>query len=526
MHSYGVKVGVNLDGSEGITPYDDGYENMCSDLNIKKGDTIPFKVLDPNFITSYFNNLIDPLYDLGIDFFWLDYKDIPITRILNYYHFNDYKKFPEKRGMILSRNGGKSSHLYPVHYSGETKVGWDTLKYLPYFNSTGSNIGLSWWSHDVGGFKGGIEDSELYLRYVEFSTFSPIFRFSSKRGAFYKREPWRWDMETYTIVKQYCKMRHRLIPYLYTESYKYHKNCLPIIQPLYYYYPELVDEPDYRNEYYFGTELLVCPITKPKDRVMNRAAEKLFLPKGIWYDMKTGKKFIGNKRYISFFKDEDYPVFAKAGAIIPLAVLPENINDTNPPKKLSINVFPGNSNVYRLYEDDGYTSLYEEGYYIITAIDFTYAKDSYSISIAPVEGKTGIIPETRDYRIRFRNTRMPDKINVSINNEEVESYKAFTDDNDLIIEVNDVDTKKSLLVNCSGKDIEIDAIRIINEDVYDIISDLKISTLLKERIAAIFFDNELPINKKRIAIRKLKNYGLDEVFVKMFIKLLEYIEEF
>jgi len=524
MHEHGIRVGVNLDGSEGIGPINDGYLKMCQELNFPTDQNIPFKVLNKEFIVSYFHTLIDPLYKLGVDFFWLDTKDETITRVLNYYHFNDFKKFQEKRGMILSRNGGKAAHLYPAHYSGETKVGWDTLKYLPYFNSTGSNIGLSWWSHDVGGYKSGMEDSELYLRYVQLSTYSPIFRFSAKRGAYYKREPWRWDMKTYTIVKDYCKLRHRLIPYIYTESYKYHKTCLPLIQPLYYYYPELFDEPVYRNEYYFGSELLVAPITKPKDVIMDRSVEKIFLPKGVWYDFKSGKKFIGNKHYISFFKDEDYPVFAKAGAIIPMTVLDENINDTSTPKKMELDIFPGNSSVYRLYEDDGISSLYEEGYYITTAIDFSYASDNYSLSIHPVEGKTGIIPDSRDYKIKFRNTRMPEKVIVSINDKIIDNYTIYTDDNDFIVEVKNVDTRRQLDVSCLGNNIEIDAQRIFNEDINEIISDLKIETLLKERLAAIIFSDK-QINKKRIAVKKLKKAGLDEIFIKMFLKLLEYIEE-
>jgi len=524
MHERGIRVGVNLDGSEGINAYEDNYLTMCEELNNEKDKLIPFKALDKEFISSYLKNLINPLYKLDLDFFWIDSKDGMTVRALNYYHFNDYKKFQEKRGLILSRNGGKSAHLYPVHYSGETKVGWDTLKYLPLFNATASNIGLSWWSHDVGGFKGGIEDSELYLRYVQFSSFSPIFRFSAKRGAYYKREPWRWDMKTYTIVKDYCNLRHRLIPYLYTENYKYHKTCLPLIQPLYYYYPEIFDEPNYKSEYYFGSELLVSPITKPKDDIMNRSVEKIFLPKGIWYDFKSGKKFIGNKRYISFFKEEDYPVFAKAGAIIPLSILDENINNTNSPTKMEINVFPGSSNVYRLYEDDGISSMYEDGYYIITAIDFNYANDNYSLSIQPVEGKTGIIPDFRDYKIRFRNTRMPERIDIDINGRAISDYDSYIDDNDFIVEIKNVDTKKQLNINCRGNNIEIDAVRIINEDINEIISDLNIETLLKERIAAIFFSN-LSISKKRIEIKKLKNTGLDQLFIKMFIKLLEYIEE-
>ncbi len=524
MHDRGIRVGVNLDGSEGITNSVNAYMAMCRDLNYATDKAIPFKVLDKDFIVSYFDKLINPLYEIGIDFFWLDAKDEITARALNYYHFTDYKKFQDRRGLILARNGGKSSHRYPVHYSGETKVGWETLKYLPYYNSTASNIGLSWWSHDVGGYKDGIEDNELYLRYVELACYSPIFRFSAKRGSFYKREPWRWDMKTYTIVKDYCKLRQKLIPYIYTENYRYHKTCLPLVEPLYYYDPELFDEPDYRNEYYFGSELLIAPITKPKDRVMNRAVEKIFLPKGTWYDFKTGKKFIGGKRYVAFYKDEDYPVFAREGSIIPLAKLDENINNTNPPKALEVDIFPGASKTYKLYEDDGVSRLYEQGYYIITSFDFNYNKDNYTLKISPIEGKLGIIPDIRDYHLRFRNTRVPERIIIEVDGEIYRNYEAYADENDFLIHIKNVETKKSLVINCVGYNIEIDAVRIINEEVNEIISDLKIETLLKEKIAAIMFSSE-PINKKRIAIRKLKNNGLDQLFIKMFIKLLEYISE-
>ena len=524
LHDNHVRLGINLDGSEGISNMDDAYSKMCEELEIENGSIIPFKVLDRRFIESYFSYLINPLYELGVDFFWLDNKDEAVTRVLNYYHFNDYKKFKDKRGIILSRNSGKSAHLYPIHYSGETKVGWETLKYLPYFNSTASNIGLSWWSHDVGGFKNGVEDSELYLRYIELSTFSGIFRFSARRGDFYKREPWRWDMVTYTIVKDYCKLRHRLIPYLYTEGYKYHKNGLPVIEPLYYYYPELIDEPAYKNEYYLGTELLIAPITKPKDTVMNRAVEKIFLPKGIWYDFKTGKKFTGNKRYISFFRDEDYPVYAKSGSIIPLAILDNDLNNTDNPKSLEINVFPGASNVYRLYEDDGISSNYENGDYLITSIEFNYASDNYTLNIHKEEGNSKLIPEKRNYKVRFRNTRKPEKVMVEANGEKLKEINSYTDDNDFVVEVNDVDTSRPFIINCIGNNIEIDAVRIINEDIFGIISDLKIETLLKEKLSSILF-SEMPINKKRIAVRKLKSAGLNDIFIKMFIKLLEYISE-
>ena len=524
MHERGVRVGLNIDPTEGINAHEERFRLIATELGLINTKNIPFNIFDKTFISIYFNHLIKPLDSFGIDFYWIDYKqNMESLRALNHYHFMNYYKDNRFRPMLFSRASSISAHRNGVHYSGPTEVSFNTLDYLPSFNSSASNIGISWWSHDIGGFQGGIEDSELYIRYIELGTFSPIFRLACERGHYYKREPWAWDIKTYTIAKEYCHLRHRLIPYLYTENYKYHTTGLPLIEPLYYSYPEIYDEPAYKNEYYFGSELLVKPITKKQDNVMNRCVEKLFLPKGTWYDFKTGKKFPGNRRYVAFYKDEDYPVFAKSGSIIPLAILPENINDTNPPKGLEIHVFPGRSNIYKLYEDDGVSRLNEEGYYIVTAIDYNYLANNYTLIVRPIEGKTGIIPPVRDYKIRFRNTREAEDVIAYINGTEIPT-EHYTEDQDFIVIARGVSTTSQLTINCKGKDIEIDAIRLINEDINSIISDAKISTNLKESIARVMFSN-LEINKKRIEIRKLKRKGLNDIFVRMFIKLLEYVSE-
>lgn len=526
LHDRGVRLGVTLDPSEGIHPHEPKFEEVAKAIGTSDKQVIPFNVFDKDLLTAYFKNLIDPLYKTGIDFFAINYrnlKDKKTNDALNYYHFLDCAKMEGLRPMILSRANTIAPHRYPIHYSGETLVSWATLKSLPFFNSTSSNLGLSWWSHDIGGYKDGVEDSELYARYVQYGTFSPIFRFSSKYGRYYKREPWKWDVKTQSIVRTYCQLRHRLIPYIYSEAYKYHKIGLPLIQPLYYQYPEIYDELDYKNQYYFGSELFVAPITKQKDRIMDRSVEKIFLPKGTWYDFKTGKKYLGNKRYILFYKDEDYPVFARDGSIICMGDLDENLNVTNCPDTLEIHVFPGKSNQYNLYEDDGYSNLYEDGYYLLTRVDYNYMTNNYTLIIRPVEGKTGIVPAKRNYRIRFRNTREANDVIVYIDNEKVKC-ESYIEDTDFIVEVKDVPTTKQLTINCKGKDIEIDAVRLINEDIDSIISDLQIKTNIKIELGNIMFSN-YSIDKKRVEIKKLQKKGLDRQFVNMFMKLLEYVAQ-
>lgn len=523
IHQKNVFLGVTINPKNGITPYDNGYQSLKTKLNIIKDGVIPINVYNTVILETFLN---ETLTNLNIDFIKIDEitEDKIKTFMLMHYIYKSLSKTAERRGLILSRNPGIASHRYPALYSGNTKVSWKTLKYLPYFNITSSNLGLSYYSHDIGGYEGGVEDSELYTRYVQFGTYSPVFRFSSKEGRYYKREPWKWDIFTESIVKDYIRIRHRLIPYIYSEMYKYSKEGINLIKPLYLDYEKILDEPLYKNEYHFGKELFVCPITEPKDKVMNRVVHRMYLPEGTWYDFKTGKKFPGGKRYVTFYKDEDYPVYAKSGAIVPMAILDENnLNSVKPPEKMEIQVFPGVSNNYDLYEDDGVTNLYKEGYYIVTNIDYNYRKNNYTLILRPTQGKTGIIPDKRDYKIKFRNTKRPEYVKVNVGRFEVE-FTTRSDENDFIIEVPNVPTNQQLTINCGGEAIEIDAVRLINEDIDEIISGLLIETTLKEKIASIIF-SDMTIRKKRIAIRKLKHSGLNKLFIKMFIKLLEYISE-
>ena len=522
IHKQGVRIGLNIDPSKVIT----SAETNFNFLGIQGAGSASLDFNNPNFVNAYYNSFLKTLDDLGNDFYFIDYvpreEDLKRLFLFNHYQFATQSRNLNKRPMIFSRNSNIAAHRYPVCYSGRTRVSFNTLKLLPYFNISSANIGLSWWAHDIGGYLNGIEDSELFTRSVQLGVFSPIFLLHAGPSRYVKREPWRWDIKTYKIVEEYCNLRHKLIPYLYSEAFKYHKKGLPIIQPLYYRYPWVFDDAIYRNQYYFGSELLVSPICDPKEEIMSRAIHRFFMPEGIWYDFRTGKKFPGGRKYVSFYKDEDYPVFAKGGAIVPMSLTTSN--DTSSPKELEIHIFPGRSNSYNLYEDDGITSLYKEGYYLITNIDYNYQANNYTVIIRTIEGKSGIIPDYRDYKIRFRNVKKSDDVIVYFKDEKFPSI-SYVDENDFIVEVKNVPTVGQLAINCKGNDIEIDALRVINDDIDSILMDLPIETTFKEQINSIMFNPDLDIKKKRIEIRKLKRSGLDMIYIKLFLRLLEYINE-
>jgi Alpha-glucosidases, family 31 of glycosyl hydrolases len=523
LHMKGIRIGLSINPEEGIYPYDSQYEKAREYLTTDKSGVIPFNVLDPKILDVYLKFFIHPLDNLGVDFYFTDFEKIKDRNMhfnLNHYHFYDMMRDYKRRPMILSKNSGDIMHRYPVVYAGKSTVSWETLKKIPFMNGSASNMGVSFWSHDIGGYHKGAEDNELYTRFVQLGTFSPILKFGADAGKYYKREPWRWSVKTYEIVKYYLNLRHRLIPYLYTEAYNYHVNGVPLITPIYHKIPDLIDDELYRNQYYLGSQLFISPITNKKDYVMNRSIHRIFMPQGTWYDFVTGKKFPGGKKYVAFFKDDEYPVFAKEGSIL---VFGDNheINDTTPPSKLEVHIFPGKSNSYTLYEDDGLSDLYKKGFFIKTNIDYNYLPSNYTVIVRAIEGKTGIIPPLRNYKFRFRNTKESKDVAVYLKDVKI-SHKSYVDGQDFIVEVKNVDTLQQLTINCKGKDIEIDAIRIINEEIESILSDLQIETEMKEKIDGIFF-SELPIKKKRIEVRKLKNKGLESKFVKLFLKLLEYI---
>ena len=526
IHNRGVKIGLSIDTVDGFQPYDECFKEVEQFLQVTGVTSIPIDVLNPQQLDAFLKYGLNPLEQQGIDFFWNDSRNVKDRERLwatNHYMYHNLARNPEKRGMILGRNSLLAPHRYPVLYAGESKVGWENFQSSSFFNLSASNIGACWWSHDIGGYEDGMEDPELYIRSVQLGTFSPILRFHSSGGRYYKREPWKWDTRTSSIVARYLKLRHQLTPYLYTEAYKYYKTGSMIFQPLYYYIPAVYDDSRYKNEYFFGSELLIAPILTKKNEVMNRTIHKFMLPEGMWYEFTTGKKYVGNKSYVSFYKEDDYPIFARKGSIIPLSIK-SNINNTSNPTDLEIHVFPGQNNTYRMYEDDGVSLKYQNGFYLITEIDYNYMPNNYTLILRSVEGKSGIAPDKRNYKIRFRNTKYAEDVVAYFDTTPINITNKYVDDNDFVVELNDVGTVGQLTINCKGADIEIDAVRVINEDLDIILSDLQIETTLKEKIAEILFSDD-STKDKRMKITKLKKFNLDKSIIKLFKMIIDYTSE-
>ena len=119
---------------------------------------------------------------------------------------------------------------------------------------------------------------------------------------------------------------------------------------------------------------------------------------------------------------------------------------------------------------------------------------------------------------------MAENIKVYANDKEI-PFTSYLMDNDFVVEVKNVPTYVQLVINCEGKDIEIDTLMLINDDIDSILSDLKVPTKLKDEIARVLYDKDLPYNKKRIEVKKLKKKGLDKRSIKIFMRLIEHMIE-
>ena len=407
----GFYIPVNLHPSMGVRWFEDAYKPFAEFMGIdpESKEQIFFDFTDPKFIEGYFRFLHHPYEDDGVDFWWIDWQQGNKTNIpgfdplwaLNHYHFLDSAR-NGKRPLILSRFAGAGSHRYPLGLSGDSSIYWCSLDFQPYMTATASNIGYGWWSHDIGGHRGGKHDDEIYLRWLQYGVFSPINRLHSTSNELMGKEPWNYSAHIRTFAYDALKFRHRLIPYIYSINHRCHAHGETLISPMYYEHPD--DERAYNcpNEYFFGSELIVAPITRKTDKKTNKAFAKVWLPEGNYTDIFTNRIYKGNCE-IKMFRDLDsIPVLAKEGAIIPLDCN-DTTNSVELPTKLEVLIFNGNGS-FGMYEDDGKSADYKNGAFAFTEFSVATTDSELKFNFR-VTGDRDVIPESRDYLLSFRNVK-------------------------------------------------------------------------------------------------------------------------
>ena len=402
-----LHITLNLHPADGVHSYEDMYADMARAVGVNPDSKqkIDFKCGDDTFWNAYFDILHKPYEKDGVDFWWIDWQQGKSSDVsgldplcaLNHYHFLDNAENGQIP-LILSRYAGLGSHRYPLGFSGDTAMNWNVLDFQPYFTVNAANCAYTWWSHDIGGHHMGYRDDELYLRWIEFGVFSPILRLHSTSSQLLGKEPWKYRKDVCESAKEWLRFRHRLIPYIYTMDYRCHKEGIALCEPMYYSYPNDENAFSVANQYWFGSELIVCPITsKSSDKIYFSSVEA-WLPDGEYTDIFTLQKYKGNQK-ITLNRDiYSIPVLAKQGAILVLSN--DKGNTVNNPESLEIWAFSGD-NSFTLYEDNGKTNF--EDNKVLTQFCIEKSNTALRFEIKAPVGDRTLIPQDRTYKIVFRD---------------------------------------------------------------------------------------------------------------------------
>jgi oligosaccharide 4-alpha-D-glucosyltransferase len=351
---------------------------------------------------QWFNNIYQKLYQQGVTGWWGDLGEpevhpsdtlhtlsdgsvVNADAIHNVYGHqwakmvfdNQLKMSPDQRPFILMRSGFAGSQRYGmIPWTGDVSRSWGGLKPQVELSLQMSLLGMAYTHSDLGGFSGGETfDQEMYIRWLQYGVFQPIYRPHAQDNI--APEVVFHDKRTQDILRKYIKLRYKLLPYNYTLAYQNSTRGMPLMRPLFFeenHSPGLENKLkqttadqhnnlkdlnafDNASSYLWGDAFLVTPVVSP-----NVSTVAINLPAGVWFDYFTNenepaKKYQGNQTINLPTRLENLPVLVRAGAFIPMIDDIQSTQDYDA-SKLTLHYYADSSIssvTYEMYEDDGKT---------------------------------------------------------------------------------------------------------------------------------------------------------------------------
>lgn len=406
IHAQGLHLTLNDHPAAGVQPHEEMYADFMRAMgqDPSSNATIPFDAGDNHYLDTFYQYTHLPREKEGVDFWWLDWQqnfqtrripDLTNLAVLNYYYYMRTSA-NGLRGQSFSRWAGWGDHRYPIQFSGDAFVGWSMLAFEVPFTSTAGNVGAFFWSHDIGGHQ-PYRNEESYTRWCQFGALTAALRSHSTQIADMDRRPWNYPAWAEKSMQVSFQLRARMMPYLYTSMWQATHDSVPYLRPLYLDHAESEDAYHNGQEYTFGDNLLVAPITTPGVGPNRTAWQAVWFPGDDWYDYFTGEKFTGPSYAVASAEINSFPLFVRGG--VPLPMQPYNHRPaTVPLTKLILRCYPGREGVTGkslLYEDDGTSTRYKEGERAMTSLSYLRRGAATIITIGATEGRFKGQPEAR-----------------------------------------------------------------------------------------------------------------------------------
>ncbi len=371
----------------------------------------PYEMLFEQGTAATWGDLGEPEVHPGDALHWLSDAGIQATgdEIHNAYghawaqmvYERQVEKYPDMRSLILMRSGFAGSQRYGmVPWTGDVNRSWGGLKPQIELSLQMSMFGLAYNHSDLGGFAGGEEfDKELYIRWLQYGVFQPVYRPHAQEHI--PAEPVFHDRETRNIVRDYIKLRYRLLPYNYTLAFENSTSGMPLMRPLFFEDENDLGLIDEKDAYLWGNAFLVAPVMDPGVETVN-----VDLPAGAWFDFWNGKRYDGAQNVDIPVTLETIPVLVRAGSFIPMIDDIETTQDYSS-ENLTLHYYADASvsdAEGQMYDDDGKsrTSL-EDGAYELLEFSARQHGNSLTIDLDRTGGDYAGRPDNRTITLVVHN---------------------------------------------------------------------------------------------------------------------------
>ena len=477
-----LKVTLNVHPAKGVAWFEEKYPEMARAMGMNPDpaakDTVVFLASDKKLMTNLFDIILNPMMNDGVGFWWLDWqqhiydkriKSLKNTWWISRCFFTDMELKTDKRPIIYHRWSGLGNHRYQVGFSGDASISWESLTFQPYFNSTASNVLYGYWSHDIGGFRGDSINPEMHARWMQFGAMSGIMRTHSTKKTSLNKEPWAFSKSYCDIYRNAVRQRYTMAPYIYTMARKAYDDAIALCRPMYYDYPNAEEAYSFRNEYMFGDQMLVSPITTPMEGYFSM--QSTWLPDGNWYELSSGAMIAGGGVVERKYAIDEYPIFVKAGAILPF------YNDRvqnlqNNDEEVVVTVFPGNEGGdFIMYEDNGDDQNYASEF-ATTALSNRVEGNTQTVIIGSRNGNYKGMPAQRHFSVKLLNRFAP--TSATVNGKAVEC-RYCGEDMAVIIDIPETDcsVEKVVKVTYPETSVSLDGLKGISHRLVKALSVVK-----------------------------------------------------
>lgn len=292
------------------------------------------------------------------------------------------------RGAVagVQRYGGQS-------WSGDIQSTWDSLRNEISGVVNYSAAGLPYFCTDTGGYHGFNQNDpdgrEMYLRWLQFSTFNTIMRSHGTSV----REPWQFGGTYEGYITDYINLRERLIPYIYSMAGAVTQDDYTMVRPLIFDFRTDDNVKNIKDQFMFGSNLMVCPIARSGQRTRS-----VYLPAGRWTNFWTGETIVSNGQTVDASAPlTQIPLFVRAGGIIPMGPENQYVDENQDP--IELRVYMGADGQFTLYEDEGNNYNYEDGKF--STIPFTYSDATKTLTIGKRTGSFDGMIDKHTFKVVF-----------------------------------------------------------------------------------------------------------------------------